>query len=140
MSTSPKTPKAAKAVPKAATKAKRASPAKKAAKPEQLVEDVAEEVATPVKAAKKAATKTAPDAEDPALAKRLSEMTDFALRAYQQSTMRISADPKHAKSAAAKVTLASIEKEMARRVASPGSAPSGVRVGVARPKMGKKRD
>ena len=67
-------------------------------------------------------------------------MTDFQLRAYQQSNTRISRDVKHAKSAAAKNTLALIEEEMARRIASPGSAPSGVRVGVARPKAGKKRD
>ena len=90
--------------------------------------------------AKPVAAKAA-GADDAALSKRLPEMTDFQLRAYQQSTMRISRDVKHAKSAAAKSTLALIEKEMARRVATPGSAPSGVRVGVARPKTGKtKRD
>jgi hypothetical protein len=121
MSNSPKTPKAPKA--------------KKAA---EVNEDVAEVAEKPVAA--KAAPKTAMSADDAALAKRLPEMTDFQLRAYQQSTTRISRDVKHAKSAAAKNTLALIEAEMARRVASPGSAPSGVRVGVARPKTGKKRD
>jgi hypothetical protein len=124
MSISPKTPKAAKA-PKA----------KKAA---DVSEDVVEAVEKPV--AKQIAAKTAVSADDAALARRLPEMTDFQLRAYQQSTTRISRDVKHAKSAAAKNTLALIEEEMARRVASPGSAPSGVRVGVARPKTGKKRD
>jgi hypothetical protein len=120
MSTSPKTPKAAKA-----PKAKKGPPGN---------EDAAGTIAKPV------ATKAAVSADDAALAKRLPEMTDFQLRAYQQSTTRISRDVKHAKSAAAKSTLALIEAEMARRVASPGSAPSGVRVGVARPKAGKKRD
>lgn len=161
MSKSPKPPPSKKAAP-----AKKAAPVKKAKAAEAAAAPVEE--ATPVKAvkpeklakapkAKKAAAETevlaepvaakpaaakagAPRADDAALAKRLAEMTDFALRAYQQSTMRISRDPKHAKSASAKVTLAGIETEMARRVASPGSAPSGVRVGVARPKQGKKRD
>ena len=91
-------------------------------------------------AAKPVAAKAAASGDDAALSRRLPEMTDFQLRAYQQSTTRISGDVKHAKSAAAKNTLALIEEEMARRIASPGSAPSGVRVGVARPKAGKKRD
>ena len=91
-------------------------------------------------AAKPVAAKAAASSDDAALSKRLPEMTDFQLRAYQQSNTRISRDVKHAKSAAAKNTLALIEEEMARRIASPGSAPSGVRVGVARPKAGKKRD
>jgi hypothetical protein len=110
----------------------------KAPKAKMAAADV-EAPAEPVE--KPAATKAAAaSADDTALAKRLAEMTDFALRAYQQSTMRISRDPKHAKSASAKIALAAIETEMARRVASPGSAPSGVRVGMARPKLGKKRD
>lgn len=129
MSISPKTPKA----PKGGKPAKAA----KAARSRQVdeIEDEAEEAA-----AKPVAVKPAAGGDDAALSKRLPEMTDFQLRAYQQSTTRISRDVKHAKSAAAKNTLALIEEEMARRIASPGSAPSGVRVGVARPKAGKKRD
>jgi hypothetical protein len=101
------------------------------------VNDIADEAEEP--AAKPVAAKAAASSDDAALTRRLPEMTDFQLRAYQQSTTRISRDVKHAKSAAAKNTLALIEEEMARRVASPGSAPSGVRVGVARPKAGKTR-
>ena len=134
MSISPKTPKAAKAAPKAAAKAPKAKKAVKA----EVVDEQMDEAEVVAKPAAKAAAKAAASVDDAALATRLAEMTDFALRAYQQSTMRISRDPKHAKSVAAKVTLAAIEREMARRVASPGSAPSGVRVGVARPKQGKK--
>jgi len=129
MSISPKTPKAG--------KAPKPSRAPKAARSKQ-VDDIEDEVEEP--AVKAVATKAAAGGDDAALAKRLPEMTDFQLRAYQQSTTRISRDVKHAKSGAAKNTLAQIEKEMARRLASPGTAPSGVRVGVARPKAGKKRD
>lgn len=130
MSISPKTPKAGKA-PKAGKPARVA----KAARSRQ-VDDIEDEEP----AAKPVAAKAKAGGDDAALSKRLPEMTDFQLRAYQQSTTRISRDVKHAKSAAAKNTLSLIEEEMARRIASPGSAPSGVRVGVARPKAGKKRD
>lgn len=122
-----KKPKAEK--PKAVAKAKTPAKAKKVVAP--VENDAEAPVVKPVRVEPAAAPA---GAADPALAKRLAEMTDFALRAYQQSTARISRDPKHAKSASAKLTLASIEIEMARRVASPGSAPSGVRVGVAKPK------
>jgi hypothetical protein len=123
------------AKPVKVAKAEKPAKAPKAKKAAVVAKVPAEPVAKPA-----VAKTAAPSADDAALAKRLAEMTDFALRAYQQSTMRISRDPKHAKSASAKVTLAGIEKEMARRVASPGSAPSGVRLGMARPKQGKKRD
>lgn len=132
MAISPKTPKAGKA-PRGGTSPK----GPKAARSRE-VNDIEDEAAEP--AAKPVAAKAAASSDDAALSKRLPEMTDFQLRAYQQSTTRISGDVKHAKSAAAKNTLALIEEEMARRIASPGSAPSGVRVGVARPKAGKKRD
>ncbi len=132
MSLSPRTPKAGKA-----PKAQKTAKAPKAARSKQ-VNDIEDEDEAP--AAKPVAAKAATSGDDAALSKRLPEMTDFQLRAYQQSTTRISGDVKHAKSAAAKNTLALIEEEMARRIASPGSAPSGVRVGVARPKAGKKRD
>jgi hypothetical protein len=132
MSISPRTPKAGKA-----PKAEKTARAPKAARSRQ-VNDIDDEDEAP--AAKPVAAKAAASGDDAALSKRLPEMTDFQLRAYQQSTTRISGDVKHAKSAAAKNTLALIEEEMARRIASPGSAPSGVRVGVARPKAGKKRD
>jgi hypothetical protein len=132
MSISPRTPKPAKA-----PKAEKTAKAPKAARSKQ-VNDIEDEDEAP--AAKPVAAKAAASGDDAALSKRLPEMTDFQLRAYQQSTTRISGDVKHAKSAAAKNTLALIEEEMARRIASPGSAPSGVRVGVARPKAGKKRD
>ena len=127
MSNPPKPSKPAKAA-KAQRATKKAPPSKGAA--EAAGEPVAE----------KAAAKTAASSDDPPLVKRLSEMTDFQLRAYQESMARISQDSKHAKSAVAKTTLALIEKEIARRLASPGSAPSGVRIGVASPKLGKKRD
>ena len=130
MSISPKTPKAGKA-----PRAEKSAKAPKAARSKQ-VNDIEDEAP----AAKPVAAKAAASGDDAALSRRLPEMTDFQLRAYQQSTTRISGDVKHAKSAAAKNTLALIEEEMARRIASPGSAPSGVRVGVARPKAGKKRD
>jgi hypothetical protein len=130
MSISPRTPKAGKA-----PRAEKTAKAPKAARSKQ-VNDIEDEAP----AAKPVAAKAASSGDDAALSKRLPEMTDFQLRAYQQSTTRISGDVKHAKSAAAKNTLALIEEEMARRIASPGSAPSGVRVGVARPKAGKKRD
>lgn len=130
MSISPRTPKAGKA-----PRAEKTAKAPKAARSKQ-VNDIEDEAP----AAKPVAAKAAASGDDAALSKRLPEMTDFQLRAYQQSTTRISGDVKHAKSAAAKNTLALIEEEMARRIASPGSAPSGVRVGVARPKAGKKRD
>ncbi len=130
MSISPRTPKAGKA-----PKAEKTARAPKAARSKQ-VNDIEDEAP----AAKPVAAKAAASGDDAALSRRLPEMTDFQLRAYQQSTTRISGDVKHAKSAAAKNTLALIEEEMARRIASPGSAPSGVRVGVARPKAGKKRD
>jgi hypothetical protein len=132
MSISPRTPKAAKA-----PRAEKTARAPKTARSKQ-VNDIEDEDEAP--AAKPVAAKAAPSGDDAALSKRLPEMTDFQLRAYQQSTTRISGDVKHAKSAAAKNTLALIEEEMARRISSPGSAPSGVRVGVARPKAGKKRD
>jgi uncharacterized protein with von Willebrand factor type A (vWA) domain len=132
MSISPRTPKAGKA-----PRAEKTARAPKAARSKQ-VNDIEDEDEAP--AAKPVAAKAAASGDDAALSKRLPEMTDFQLRAYQQSTTRISGDVKHAKSAAAKNTLALIEEEMARRIASPGSAPSGVRVGVARPKAGKKRD
>jgi len=132
MSISPRTPKPAKA-----PRAEKTAKAPKAARSKQ-VNDIEDEDEAP--AAKPVAAKAAASGDDAALSKRLPEMTDFQLRAYQQSTTRISGDVKHAKSAAAKNTLALIEEEMARRIASPGSAPSGVRVGVARPKAGKKRD
>ena len=130
MSISPRTPKAGKA-----PRAEKTAKAPKAARSKQ-VNDIEDEAP----AAKPVAAKAAASGDDAALSKRLPEMTDFQLRAYQQSNTRISRDVKHAKSAAAKNTLALIEEEMARRIASPGSAPSGVRVGVARPKAGKKRD
>jgi hypothetical protein len=130
MSISPRTPKAGKA-----PRAEKTARAPKAARSKQ-VNDIEDEAP----AAKPVAAKAAASGDDAALSRRLPEMTDFQLRAYQQSTTRISGDVKHAKSAAAKNTLALIEEEMARRIASPGSAPSGVRVGVARPKAGKKRD
>ena len=130
MAISPKTPKAGKA-----PRAEKSAKAPKAARSKQ-VNDIEDEAP----AAKPVAAKAAASGDDAALSKRLPEMTDFQLRAYQQSTTRISGDVKHAKSAAAKNTLALIEEEMARRIASPGTAPSGVRVGVARPKAGKKRD
>ena len=130
MAISPKTPKAGKA-----PRAEKSAKAPKAARSKQ-VNDIEDEGP----AAKPVAAKAAASGDDAALSRRLPEMTDFQLRAYQQSTTRISGDVKHAKSAAAKNTLALIEEEMARRIASPGSAPSGVRVGVARPKAGKKRD
>ena len=130
MSLSPRTPKAGKA-----PRAEKTAKAPKAARSKQ-VNDIEDEAP----AAKPVAAKAAASGDDAALSRRLPEMTDFQLRAYQQSTTRISGDVKHAKSAAAKNTLALIEEEMARRIASPGSAPSGVRVGVARPKAGKKRD
>lgn len=130
MSLSPRTPKAGKA-----PRTEKTAKAPKAARSRQ-VNDIEDDAP----AAKPVAAKAAASGDDAALSKRLPEMTDFQLRAYQQSTTRISGDVKHAKSAAAKNTLALIEKEMARRIASPGSAPSGVRVGVARPKAGKKRD
>ena len=130
MAISPKTPKAGKA-----PRAEKSAKAPKAARSKQ-VNDIEDEAP----AAKPVAAKAAASGDDAALSKRLPEMTDFQLRAYQQSNTRISRDVKHAKSAAAKNTLALIEEEMARRIASPGSAPSGVRVGVARPKAGKKRD
>jgi hypothetical protein len=130
MSISPRTPKAGKA-----PRAEKTAKAPKAARSKQ-VNDIEDEAP----AAKPVAAKAAASGDDAALSRRLPEMTDFQLRAYQQSTTRISGDVKHAKSAAAKNTLALIEEEMARRIASPGSAPSGVRVGVARPKAGKKRD
>ena len=130
MSISPRTSKAGKA-----PRAEKTARAPKAARSKQ-VNDIEDEAP----AAKPVAAKAAASGDDAALSKRLPEMTDFQLRAYQQSTTRISGDVKHAKSAAAKNTLALIEEEMARRIASPGSAPSGVRVGVARPKAGKKRD
>ena len=132
MAISPKTPKAGKA-----PRAEKTAKPPKAARSKQ-VNDIEDEDEAP--AAKPVAAKAAASGDDAALSKRLPEMTDFQLRAYQQSTTRISGDVKHAKSAAAKNTLALIEEEMARRIASPGSAPSGVRVGVARPKAGKKRD
>ena len=132
MSISPRTPKAGKA-----PRAEKTARAPKAARSKQ-VNDIEDEDEAP--AAKPVAAKAAASGDDAALSRRLPEMTDFQLRAYQQSTTRISGDVKHAKSAAAKNTLALIEEEMARRIASPGSAPSGVRVGVARPKAGKKRD
>jgi hypothetical protein len=132
MSISPRTPKTGKA-----PKAQKTAKAPKAARSKQ-VNDIEDEDEAP--AAKPVAAKAAASGDDAALSRRLPEMTDFQLRAYQQSTTRISGDVKHAKSAAAKNTLALIEEEMARRIASPGSAPSGVRVGVARPKAGKKRD
>lgn len=130
----------AEATPVKAAKPETPAKAPKAKKAAIEAEVPAEPVAKPAAVKTIAAKAAAPSADDAALAKRLAEMTDFALRAYQQSTMRISRDPKHAKSASAKITLAGIEKEMARRVASPGSAPSGVRVAVASPKQGKKRD
>ena len=130
MSISPRTSKAGKA-----PRAEKTARAPKAARSKQ-VNDIEDEAP----AAKPVAAKAAASGDDAALSKRLPEMTDFQLRAYQQSNTRISGDVKHAKSAAAKNTLALIEEEMARRIASPGSAPSGVRVGVARPKAGKKRD
>jgi hypothetical protein len=130
MSISPRTPKAGKA-----PRAEKTAKAPKAARSKQ-VNDIEDEAP----AAKPVAAKAAASGDDAALSRRLPEMTDFQLRAYQQSTTRISGDVKHAKSAAAKNTLALIEEEMARRIASPGTAPSGVRVGVARPKAGKKRD
>ena len=132
MAISPKTPKAGKA-----PRAEKTAKPPKAARSKQ-VNDIEDEDEAP--AAKPVAAKAAASGDDAALSKRLPEMTDFQLRAYQQSNTRISRDVKHAKSAAAKNTLALIEEEMARRIASPGSAPSGVRVGVARPKAGKKRD
>jgi hypothetical protein len=132
MSLSPRTPKAGKA-----PGAEKTTRAPKAARSKQ-VNEIGDEAEAP--AVKPVAAKVAASSDDAALSKRLPEMTDFQLRAYQQSTKRISGDVKHAKSAAAKNTLALIEEEMARRVASPGSAPSGVRIGVARPKAGKKRD
>lgn len=132
MAISPKTPKAGKA-----PRGEKSAKAPKAARSRQ-VNEIGDEAEEP--AAKPVAAKAAASSDDAALSKRLPEMTDFQLRAYQQSNTRISRDVKHAKSAAAKNTLALIEEEMARRIASPGSAPSGVRVGVARPKAGKKRD
>lgn len=130
MSLSPRTPKAGKA-----PRTEKTAKAPKAARSRQ-VNDIEDDAP----AAKPVAAKAAASGDDAALSKRLPEMTDFQLRAYQQSNTRISRDVKHAKSAAAKNTLALIEEEMARRIASPGTAPSGVRVGVARPKAGKKRD
>ena len=130
MSLSPRTPKAGKA-----PRTEKTAKAPKAARSRQ-VNDIEDDAP----AAKPVAAKAAASGDDAALSKRLPEMTDFQLRAYQQSNTRISRDVKHAKSAAAKSTLALIEEEMARRIASPGTAPSGVRVGVARPKAGKKRD
>lgn len=142
MSKSPKT-KPAK-TPEAEAKAEK-SEAAKAKKParatvieEPVSEDADEPVVKPVRA--KAAVDAPAAADDAAMSRRLSEMTDFQLRAHQMSTARISKDVAHAKSAAAKGTLAMIEKEMARRVATPGSAPSGTRAPVASPKMGKKRN
>lgn len=126
------------------TKAKKAATARKTSEP--VAEDVDTLADEPVKARAsrtgKAGTtsETKERAADPALLKRLEEMTDFQLRAYQQSTMRISGDVKHAKSVAAKATLELIEAEVARRKVSPGRAPSPVRAAVASPKQGKKRD
>ena len=127
MSTPPKTKKPAKA-PKPAK-------AQEGVEPGEAVPAAAKAEAP----AAKSAAKTAPSSEDVALSKRLPEMTDFQLRAYQQSTTRISRDVKHAKSEAATRTLALIEQEMARRAATPGTAPSGTRAPVASPKAGKKR-
>lgn len=86
----------------------------------------------------KAVGKATTSASDAALLKRLPEMTDFQLRAYQGSTARISRDTAHAKSGAAKATLALIEQEMARRTAA-HEKPSPPRASVASPKQGKKR-
>ena len=100
MSISSRTPKAGKA-----PRAEKTAKAPKAARSKQ-VNDIEDEAP----AAKPVAAKAAASGDDAALSKRLPEMTDFQLRAYQQSTTRISGDVKHAKSAAAKNTLALIEE------------------------------
>jgi hypothetical protein len=121
-------------------KAKAAKAAKARAKDEADQAEQAE--AAPV--ASKPKAKPSADAParvaDPALAKRLEEMTDFQLRAYQTSTAQIAGNPAYVKSAAAKASLPLIEAEVARRKISPGRAPSPVRAAVASPKTGKKRD
>jgi hypothetical protein len=122
------------ASPAKAKKAKRAP--KASAAPTMADEPVAENVASKAKAPAAAQAR----AGDAALLKRLEEMTDFQLRAYQESTMHIARTTAHVKSAAAKITLPLIEAEVARRKISPGRAPSPVRAAVASPKTGKKRN
>lgn len=73
------------------------------------------------------------------LAKRLPDMTDYQLLAYQTSAVRISRDTTHPKSASAKVALPMIEKEMSRRATSPDAVPPKGREAIASPKQGKKR-
>ena len=73
------------------------------------------------------------------LAKRLPDMTDYQLLAYQTSAVRISRDTTHPKSASAKVALPMIEKEISRRATSPDTVPSKGREPIASPKQGKKR-
>lgn len=73
------------------------------------------------------------------LAKRLPDMTDYQLLAYQTSAVRISRDTTHPKSASAKVALPMIEQEMSRRATSPDTVPSKGREAIASPKQGKKR-
>lgn len=132
--------KKAKAEAPKAEKPKPAAKAKKAAKAKPVVEPVDAEADQPITkpVAKKPAVIAPAGAGDAALSKRLSEMTDFQLRAHQMSTARISRDNAHAKSAAAKRTLVMIEAEVARRAATPGLAPSGTRAPIASPKQGKK--
>ncbi len=125
---------------KAAPKARKAVGSKTAKAIVETPDEAPDEATVAKPAAPKAALKPATSASDPALEKRLSEMTDFQLRAYQGSNARISRDTKHAKNAAATSTLVLIEKEIARRVASPGTAPSATRASVASPKTGKKRN
>jgi hypothetical protein len=85
------------------------------------------------KPAPKAASKSAttPDSD---LSARLPTMTDYQLRAFHMSTARISRDDAHPKSAAAKIALPLVEKEISRRATSPGVLPTPPRVGVASPK------
>lgn len=147
-SSSPKKPEAASAKAKSAKPRKAAkAQAGKTKPPVEPARDAVAEVAEAEFIAKLAAGKArrgaktsvaAPVLGDPVLLKRLEEMTDFQLRAYQTSTERISRDARHVKSGAAKATLALIEAEVARRRVSPERAPSPVRAAVASPKPGKK--
>ena len=156
MSKSPKSPATKKPTAKAAD-VKKAKTTRKPSEPgerpseEGLATDPASAAAGHVRkpaesvAAKQPAkdakvAKTSAAVSDPALLKRLEEMTDFQLRAYQMSTARISGDAGHVKSGAAKLTLALVEAEVARRKISPERAPSPTRAAVASPKSGKKRD
>jgi hypothetical protein len=99
--------------------------------PKSKKRSTASESADEAPVAKPAAASAASSAREP-LSKRLPAMTDYQLRAYHESAMRIARDTAHPKSAESKAALPLVEKEISRRAT--GVAPTPARVGVASPK------